>query len=134
MSDTVTITRTYLAGPERVWTAWADVDLLTKWWGCAPDMLWNVHTWDFRTGGEVHVSMDFDGTPYEVRGRFVDIEPHRRIRYEWEAGQVITITIEPTGSGTTMTVEHAGLPNDETREIVTGGWSSSVEQILAVIA
>lgn len=136
MSDTVTVTldRTYLAPPERVWAAWADVDLLTKWWGCAADMLWNVHAWDFRVGGDVHVSMDFDGTPYEVRGRFTDLEPHRLIRYSWEGGQVITVTIEPDGDGSRMTIEHAGLPDEQMGEIVTGGWSASVEQILAVLS
>ena len=133
MTHTVTIDRTYLAPPPKVWSAWADVDLLTKWWGCGVDMLWNVHTWDFRVGGDIHVSMDFDGEPYEIRGRFVQIDEPNLLRYEWEGGQIITVTIEPSGAGSTMTVEHAGL-NDHMRDIVTGGWSSAVEQILAVLA
>lgn len=134
MTNTVTIERTYVVSPAKVYAAWTDVDLLTKWWGCATDMLWNVHTWDVRVGGDIHVSLDFDGEPYEVRGRFLDLDEPRLIRYEWEAGQVITVTIEPDGGGSRMTVEHAGLPNDEMQQIVTGGWSASVEQILAVLA
>lgn len=134
MTNTVTIERTYVVSPAKVYAAWTDVDLLTKWWGCATDMLWNVHTWDVRVGGDIHVSLDFDGEPYEVRGRFLDLDEPRLIRYEWEAGQVITVTIEPDRGGSRMTVEHAGLPNDEMQQIVTGGWSASVEQILAVLA
>ena len=134
MTNTVTIERRYLVPPERVFEAWVDVDQLTKWWGCAPDMLWNVHSWDVAVGGEIHVSMDFDGEPYEIRGRFLEIDAPSRLRYEWEAGQVITVTIEADGGGSTMIVEHAGLPTDEMEQIVTGGWSSSVEQILAVLS
>lgn len=134
MTKSVTIERTYAAPPDKVYAAWTDVDMLTKWWGCATDMLWNVHTWDVRIGGEIHVSLDFDGEPYEVRGRFIDLDEPNRIQYEWEAGQVITVTIEAEGGGSRMTVEHAGLPTDEMQQIVTGGWTASVEQILAVLA
>ncbi len=130
----VIISRTYLAAPAEVYQAWVDVDRLTKWWGCGPDMLWTVHIWDVRVGGEIHVSMDFDGEPYEVRGRFLELDEPHGLRYEWEAGQVITVKIEPHEGGTRMTVEHAGLPGEETQQIVTGGWSASVEQILAVLA
>lgn len=134
MTETVNIERTYLAPPAKVWSAWTEVELLTKWWGCATDMLWNVHAWDVRVGGAIHVSLDSDGEPYEVRGRFVAVDEPQRLQYEWEAGQIITVLIEPDGSGTRMTVEHAGLPDEQMREIVTGGWSASVEQILAVLA
>ena len=61
-----------------------------------------------------------------MRGRFVEVDEPRRLRYEWE--------IEPDGQGSRLVEEHARLPDDERREIVTVGWSASVEQILAVLA
>lgn len=133
MSETVVLERIYRAAPERVFLAWTDVELLTKWYGCDTDMLWDVHSWDVRPGGEIHVSLDFDGNPYEVKGRFVDVDEPRLLRYEWEAGQVITITIEPEGDGSRVTLEHAGLPNDEMCGIVAGGWTASLSQIEAVL-
>ena len=133
MTETVTIERTYAASPARVYAAWTDVELLTKWWGCAPDMLWTVHAWDVRVGGEIHVSLDFDGEPFEVRGRFVEVEEPHRLRYEWDGDQIITVDIEADGTGTRLVVEHAGLPDEERREIVTAGWSASVEQIRVVL-
>ena len=134
MTNTVTIERTYLAPPERVFEAWVDVDQLTKWWGCAADMLWDVHSWDVTVGGEIHVGMDFDGETYEVRGRFLQIDRPHTLRYEWEGGQIITVSIVADGAGSKMTVEHAGLASDEMQDIVTGGWSASVEQILTVLS
>ncbi|MGI9596862.1 MAG: SRPBCC family protein [Acidimicrobiales bacterium] len=130
---TVVISRELEAPPERVFAAWTDVELLTQWFGCATDMLWQVHSWDVKPGGLIHVSLDFDGTPYVVRGRFVDVDEPNRLQYEWEAGQVITVTIEAHSDGSRMTVEHAGLPNEEMEEIVTGGWSASTIQIKAVL-
>lgn len=121
------------ASPSKVFAAWTDVEQLTKWYGCATDMLWTVHEWNPVEGGAIHVSLDFDGTPYEVRGRFVVVDEPHRLRYEWEAGQVITVTIEANGTGSKMTVEHAGLPNDEMDQIVTGGWTASMTQILEVL-
>lgn len=116
-----------------MWAAWVDIDRLTKWWGCAPDMLWNVHRWEPHVGGEVHVSMDFDGEPFEVRGHFVEVDEPRRLRYTWEGDQDITVTLEPDGTGTRVVIEHAGL-SGEMPQIVTEGWSSSVEQILTVLS
>lgn len=132
MTETVTIKRSYAASASEVYNAWIEVDLLTKWWGCGPNMLWTVHVWDVRIGGEIHVSMDFDGTPYEVRGRFLQLDEPHVLRYEWEGGQTITVTIDQQGDETVMTVEHAGLHGDMP-QIVTAGWSASVEQILAVL-
>ena len=130
---TVTVERSYPAAPEVVWRSWADVDRLTRWWGCAVDMLWNVHDWEFRVGGAIRVSLDFDGEPYEVNGRFVEIESPHRLAFDWEHGQRITVTIAADETGSTMTVEHEGLGDEEGRQIVNGGWSASVEQLAAAL-
>jgi uncharacterized protein YndB with AHSA1/START domain len=130
---TVVLTREFTAEPARVFAAWTDLGTLTKWFGCATDMLWNVHAWDVRPGGDIHVSLDFDGTPYEVRGRFVVVDEPRRLQYEWEAGQMVTVTIEPVEQGSRLTLEHTGLPNEEMETIVTGGWTEAMVQILAVL-
>ena len=133
MREPVVLTRDYDAPPTKVFAAWTDVDLLTKWFGCATDMLWTVHTWDVRVSGELHVSLDFDGTPYEVRGRFLEVDEPHCLRYEWEAGQIVTVSIEANGHGSTMTVEHAGLPNEEMDKLITTGWTAGVRQILIVL-
>lgn len=133
MTQTVTIERSYATTPETLWRAWIELDRLTRWWGCAPNMLWNVHEWEPTVGGTVRVSMDFDGEPYVVEGSFLEVDEPRRLRLGWEHDQVITVTLTPEGERTRMTIEHAGLPDERMAEIVTAGWSSSVEQVLAVL-
>ena len=129
MTETVVTERTYDATPEAVFSAWTEVELLSQWFGCAEDMLWKIHAWNPVVGGEIHVSLDFDGEPYEVRGQFLEVDAPRRLRYSWEGGQVVTVTIESRGAQSHLRVEHAGLPTEEMGGIVTGGWSASVEQL-----
>lgn len=67
-TETLDLEREYAAPPEQVCDAWTRVGLLGLWFGCAPDKLWTIHEWDVRVGGQIHVSLDFDGHPFEVRG------------------------------------------------------------------
>ncbi len=135
MRDPLVIERHYAASPEKIFSAWTDVELLTQWFGCDTDMLWDVHEWDPSPGGAIRVSLDFDTGPFEVTGKFVTVEPPTRLVYEWDVDQLVTVTIAPNadGTGSTMRLEHAGLPNAEMTEIVTAGWSSGVVQILEVL-
>lgn len=134
----VVLTRDYEATPSQIFAAWTDVELLTKWYGCDVDMLWTVHAWEPKTGGALHVSLDFDGTPFEVHGNFIEVDEPNRLRYEWrppdtDKAQMITVTIEAIANGSRMTVEHAGLPSEEFDQIVTGGWTASMGQILRAL-
>ncbi len=133
MSKPVSITRSYEATPERLFAAWIDVETLERWWGCGVDQLWNVHVWEPTPGGAVHVSMKFDSGSYEVRGTVAEVEEPHRLVIDWEQGQQIVVLIEASADGSTMTIEHHGLPDDAMREIVTGGWSVSVENIRKVL-
>jgi len=134
MPEPVVLIREFDAAPERVFEAWTKVELLTQWFGCATDMLWTVHEWDVRPGGTLHVSLDFDGKPYVVKGEFLEVDAPHRLVYAWESDQRVTVTIEPLDAGSRMTLEHAGLPNDEMCGIVTGGWTAGMTQILEVLS
>lgn len=132
-NDAVVLVRDFGASPDRLFDAWTDVALLSRWFGCGTDMLWRVHSWEVTPGGAIHVSLDFDGTPYEVRGRFVVVDRPHRLQYEWEAGQVVTVSIEATEAGSRLHLEHAGLAADDMKQIVTGGWTEAMQQLLAVM-
>jgi uncharacterized protein YndB with AHSA1/START domain len=57
MAESLSLQRDYQAPPERVFEAWTDVELLRQRFGCGPEMLWNVHQWDVRVGGAIHMSL-----------------------------------------------------------------------------
>ena len=132
MSQTqaVTLSRTYTASPEQIWKAWTDPDVLSRWYGCAPDQHWTIHRWDVTTGGLLHVSMDFDGEPFVVRGEFLEVDAPNRLRFTFGEGQTISVDIstEEPGGDSTVTVTHDGL-DGEMPTIVTEGWTSSLTEL-----
>jgi uncharacterized protein YndB with AHSA1/START domain/predicted enzyme related to lactoylglutathione lyase len=125
----LTLARDYPAAPERVYRAWTDVVLLRQWFGCGRGMLWNVHEWDARVGGVIHVSLEFDQGPFEIKGEFLIVERPRHLRYRWAGDQVVDVTIEARDAGSRVTVTHSGLVTDEECAFTDAGWSSALEQL-----
>jgi uncharacterized protein YndB with AHSA1/START domain len=129
MAESLSLQRDYQAPPERVFEAWTDVELLRQRFGCGPEMLWNVHQWDVRVGGAIHMSLTFDSGPFEVKGEFVVVEPSRRLRYRWSGNRIVDVTIEAHGVGSRLRLEHSGLATDEECAITDAGWTSALEQL-----
>ncbi len=125
-TESLTLGRDYTATPERVFDAWTRVDLLGRWFGCAADKLWTVREWDVRSGGAIHVSLDFDGKPYVVRGEFLVVDPPRRLKYRWSDCEIVTVTISSRGSGSHLELVHTCPKSRDAREILTDGWSHSL--------
>jgi uncharacterized protein YndB with AHSA1/START domain len=128
-TETLTLERDYDASPERVFAAWTNVEVLGRWFGCATDMLWRVHAWDPRVGGKIHVSLAFDGKPFEVRGEFLVVDPPRRLAYRWSEDQAVDVTIQPRESGSRLKLAHTFPADSGARPILTAGWSTSLEQL-----
>lgn len=133
MSETVVMQREYAAPPERVFEAWTNVELLSQWFGCGPNMLWTVHEWDVRVGGQLYVSLMFEKGPFEVRGEFLEVEPPRHLRYRFGPDQFVDATIEPHGRGSRLTVRHSGLPNQDMCNIISGGWTNGLTQLATLL-
>ena len=134
MTDRFILEREFAARPEDLFNAWTDATMLSRWFGCSNDQLWNVHAWDVREGGPINVSLDFDGKPYEVRGEFLIVDPPRHLRYRWEADETVDVTFEPRGSGTLLRLEHRWQPTKEDRSMINSGWNNALEQLHHALA
>lgn len=132
-TETLWLERDYTAPPQQVFEAWTRVELLRLWFGCASDKMWNVHQWDVRVGGRIHVSLDFDGHPFEVHGEFVIVDPPRRLQYRW-GEDVVDVTIEPHATGSRLRLAHTFPAGSEARPFLTAGWSNSLGQLQGVFA
>lgn len=129
MTDRFYIERAYDASPERVFSAWTNVDTLRLWFGCDSQMLWNVHEWDVREGGAIRVSLDFGDRPFVVEGRFLLVDPPHRLKYQWGDDQTVDVRIEPSGTGTLLKLEHTWPPTDEDRSMIAAGWTSALSEL-----
>jgi uncharacterized protein YndB with AHSA1/START domain len=128
-TDTLVFERGYRAPPSRLFLAWTRIDLLARWFGCAPDRLWNIHEWDARVGGGLHVSLEFDGKPFEVRGEFLVVDPPSRLTYRWAEDEIVDVVIEPRGMGSHLRLTHTFPSKPDARDILTMGWSTSLTQL-----
>jgi uncharacterized protein YndB with AHSA1/START domain len=99
--------------PEVVWEYLTDPELLEQW--LMPSDFKPVVGHKFRFMAKPKIKLGFDGTVYcEV----LEIVPHRKLVYSWRGGlskekpmldSTVVWTLEPSGSGTILTLEHKGF-------------------------
>ena len=104
------------AEPERVFQALIDPAQVPQWWGQKGVYLCETFEADLRVGGEWRMNgVGRDGGPFQVKGRFLEIDSPRRLRYTWIAtwtGSVQTTVqwdLMATQNGTRVTITHSGL-------------------------
>jgi len=85
-------------------------------------------------------SIDINGVP--VRGRYVEVDPPRRVVVSWGmAGNVdlppgsteVEFTLSPTSGGTRLRLVHRNLPDTEV-PAHTAGWKHFVDRLLLAAA
>jgi uncharacterized protein YndB with AHSA1/START domain len=135
--STFTIERTFDRPPARVFAAWADPSLKSRWFGGGTDDAPIGLDMDFRVGGletdRSEPGADFD-SGYEAR--YHDIIPDERIVFTYDlslGGSLVSVSLATVefrladgGSGTQLTyTEHGafldGLDDPELRKNGTGG-------------
>ena len=79
--------------------------------------------------GLFYLAAQHEGRTWPHYGRFVAIERPHRVEYTWmsEATQgvesVVTVTFEPRGDRTEVTLHHSGVPDDKMGRGHSEGWA-----------
>jgi uncharacterized protein YndB with AHSA1/START domain len=154
-SQGLLITRVFEAPCTAVWKAWTDPQKVRLWWGpkgfTSPSC-----SIDFRVGGKyVFCMRSADGMEFWSTGIYQEAVPLARIiftdSFADERGNVVpatyygmssdyplelrvTLTFQEQAGGTTMTLEHAGLPPGEMTELTRDAWNESFDKLAAVLA
>jgi len=101
-------TRVLSAPLALVWQAWTEPEKIVQWWG--PDgFTTTIDKMDFREGGEWIFTMHGpDGTDYPNHKIFTEILHLQRIvlLHDGPPRHSMTITFEPHGTGTKITMLH----------------------------
>jgi uncharacterized protein YndB with AHSA1/START domain len=106
------------AQPEQVFEYFTRPEAVVRWMG-------DYAVLDPLPGGEF--TLDINGVP--VRGRYLDVEPPRRLVISWgHAGSerlppgssTVEVTFTPADGGTTVSITHRDLPEAEARQHALG--------------
>lgn len=131
----LTLTRTIRASPAEVYDVWLD----TKspggpWFGCNRVIL------DPKVDGLFYHSVRHESRDWAHYGRFITLERPRRIEHTWVSEgtrgleSVVSLSFEPEGNETRVTLRHTGVPDDEFGLMHKDGWGfvlGSIEQRFA---
>ncbi len=143
--DELRITRRFNAPRQLVFNAWTDPAMLVNWFGCAAFTTVQAHA-DARVGGEWRVLMRSpEGEDYPAYGSYIEVvEPERIVMsHQWEkevagvnpAHHATRVTVEffEEGSGTRLEFRQTGLATVASRDSHIGGWSDSMDALVAVL-
>ena len=119
--------------PEKVWRAPTEPALLAEWLLPVVDLkLEPGAEFMFRT--QPHPG--WDGT---VSCRFLEIEPQRKLSYDWTVpflDTVVTFTLTPTPSGTRLSIVQSGFKPDQKQHFggARYGWKMMGEKLTDLLA
>ena len=131
----LTLTRTIAARPEEIYDVWLDANSPGgPWFGAKRVIL------DARVDGLFYHSVSFEGRDWAHYGRFIALDRPRRIEHTWvsEATRglesVVSVSLEPAGAETRVTLQHSGVPDDAFGRQHGDGWGinkGAIEQRFA---
>ena len=132
------------AAPTRVFAAFADAALVSRWLTPSPDVTLRVLEFDFRVGGRYRFAYDVPGRPaMVVNGEYRRIEPPETLVFTWNieppdehAGvrSEVTVTLTPGGMGTDLRIRHAQLTVPGACERHEAGWQGAVGHLAALLS
>ncbi len=134
MTD-IRIEREFSVSPERLFAAVTEAEQTLAWYGPEGCTCPEGQTDFTKTGPWYAVIISSDGTRYKMSGQITHVTPPRSVGYTWgwhddqdQRGpeSFVTLTVEPTNTGSRLIVDHRGLGDDEIGADHTKGWTSSL--------
>jgi uncharacterized protein YndB with AHSA1/START domain len=124
------IERMIPAAPQRVWTAFTTAEGLAAWmW---PGSWQTTAEVDLRVGGRYRIASSEKGLV--IVGEFVSLdEPARLVQtWHWEGDgeeTLVTVTFEPSGEGTALSILHERFGSAEDRDRHIQGWNDCLDRL-----
>ena len=125
----VTVRRRFDAPPEKLFDAWLDPDSVGRWLFATPEGTMERVELDPRVGGRFLIAERRGDALAEHFGEYLEIDRPRRLAFSFAAVRDsgytrVTITIEPDGDGSRLTLVHEMDPRWAEYETRTReGWT-----------
>jgi uncharacterized protein YndB with AHSA1/START domain len=140
-TNTIRLHRVLRASPETIYRAFLDADAMAKW--LPPNgFTGKVHELDARVGGVHRMSFTnfTTGHSHSFGGRYLELMPHRRIRYTDAfddpnlPGELqTTVTLTAVSVGTELQVVQEGVPDVIPPEACYLGWQESLALLAKLV-
>lgn len=137
------VNRRLAAAPEKVFAAFADPAMVSRWLKPAPQIELSVLEFEFRKGGTYRFAYRVPGGQVmTVGGIFQSIERPAKIVFSWiieppdeHAGlhSQVTVTLEPDGPGTALRIRHEKLTPPGAMVRHAEGWAGALDQLAALV-
>lgn len=137
------VRRRLSAKPERVFSAFADPALVSRWLTPSPQIKLAVLAFEFRVGGAYRFAYHVaDGQVMTVNGTYRAIDPPSKIIFSWNieppdehAGlqSEVIVAITPVGNGSELHIRHAQLDLAGALERHAGGWQATLDNLDALL-
>jgi len=131
----LTLARTMAAKAADIFDRWLDAKKPgSPWFGTKKAIV------DPVVDGLFYHAVHFEGHDWAHYGRFIALERGRRIEHTWvsEATRglesVVTLTLEPQGAKTLVTLHHSGIPDDEMGHRHRDGWGYCLDALTQALA
>ena len=120
----VSVARAIPASAEKVFDVWIDPKSPGGPWFGSDRVILNPVV-----DGLFYLAVKHEGRTWPHYGRFLQIDRPRVIEYTWMsegtkgAESIVTVTMEPRGEHTEVTLRHSGVPDDEMGHKHRDGWA-----------
>jgi uncharacterized protein YndB with AHSA1/START domain len=129
------------APPEKVYAAWTDPEKIIRWFGRSNAKASSFRAdIDARVGGRFRVSFSTDDEYYEVGGVYREVVPNQRLVFSWawhstpERESLVTVSLQPDGDGTLLTLSHEQLFDSAARDGHERGWIGALDKLEKYLA
>lgn len=137
------VRRRLAAAPARVFAAFSDAKLVSRWLTPSPHIRMSVLSFDFRVGGFYRFAYHVpDGAVMIVNGTYRVIERPSRIAFSWNieppdehAGlqSEVVVSITPDGEGCELHIRHSQLALPGAGERHSSGWLGALYLLDALL-
>jgi uncharacterized protein YndB with AHSA1/START domain len=98
---------------------------------------------DWKVGSEIIFQGDFNGQPWQDKGRVLEVRQNALLRYSYWSGfcgladlpenyGTVTYSLAATDQGTVLTVAQHGYANEESQQNSAKGWNGVLGQIKSI--
>ena len=138
--DAIFIQTTFNAPVEKVWRAWTDPVVISKWFGSDPNGRVLKTEMDIKPGSYFEITFrDSDGTEHTCFGIYKTVVPLHELSFTWnwkeEPGveSFVSVLFSPKNDGTEMQFEHADIGNASAHDYKEG-WNATFLKLRKAVA